>query len=77
LRANIETATEMKWMKSREGAERFFMSSISEIENKITNDNRKIIHCELKIFLKEKIIEIEKINKGIISIPAPFGINKL
>ena len=64
-------------MKSRGVAERFFMSSIRETEYKITNDKRKIIHCKLKMFLKKKIMEIKKINNGIISIPAPFGINVL
>jgi hypothetical protein len=53
------------------------MSSIRDTEYKITNDNTKRIHCVLRIFLKKKIMEIEKINKGIINIPAPFGINKL
>ena len=50
---------------------------ILETEYKIANDNTKIIHCVVRMFLKKKIMEIEKINKGTISIPAPFGINEL
>ena len=55
---------------------RDFISSIRETEYKIANDNTKIIHCVVRMFLKKKIMEIEKINKGTISIPAPFGINE-
>ena len=76
LSANIEIVTEIKWTKSREDAERFFTSSIKETEYKIANDNTKIIHCVVRMFLKKKIMEIEKINKGNISIPAPFGTNE-
>lgn len=70
---NIDKATHMKCTTSLVGADKFFISSKSEIIKSEIVDIININHCLSKKPCSKKIPNKDKINKGIITIPAPFG----